>query len=153
MVEMEAIKVLGIHGPTAGKVILLCEKLALPYETEAIPLTDVKNPNYVAINPDGRLQSIQDPNTGLTLWESGAIIEYLTERYDKTHKLSFVPGTFEAYHARQWLFYQTTGQGPYYGQANVVHHISAASRGARAICQGIKPCDWCPGGTPGEADA
>lgn len=117
MAEMKTIKVLGVHGPNAGKVIILCEELGLPYETEMIPLTDVKNPNYVAINPNGRLPSIQDPNTDLTLWESGAIIEYLTEKYDKDHKLSFVPGTVEAYHARQWLFYQTTGQGPYYGQA------------------------------------
>lgn len=117
MAEIKPIKVLGIHGPNAGKVILLCEELGLPYETEIIPLTNVKTPEYVAINPNGRLPSIQDPNTGLTLWESGAIIEYLTETYDKDHKLSFVAGTAESYHARQWLYYQTTGQGPYYGQA------------------------------------
>ncbi|KAF4872215.1 Glutathione S-transferase-like protein tpcF [Colletotrichum siamense] len=95
----------------------MAQTLAIPYETEIIPLNDVKNPKYVAINPNGRLPSIQDPNTDLTLWESGAIIEYLTDIYDKTHKLSFEPGTAAAYHARQWLFYQTTGQGPYYGQA------------------------------------
>ncbi|KAF5574320.1 theta class glutathione S-transferase [Fusarium pseudoanthophilum] len=117
MAEMKPIKVLGIHGPNAGKIILLCEELGLPYKTEIIPLTEVKNPNYVAINPNGRLPSIQDPNKNLTLWESGAIIEYLTETYDKENKLSFKPGTAEAYHARQWLFFQTTGQGPYYGQA------------------------------------
>ncbi|KAK2025048.1 glutathione S-transferase [Colletotrichum zoysiae] len=114
---MKPIQVLGIHGPNAGKVILLCEELGVPYNTVSIPLSDVKNPNYVAINPNGRLPSIQDPNTDLTLWESGAIIEYLTEKYDKTHKLSFFAGSNDAYHARQWLFYQTTGQGPYYGQA------------------------------------
>ncbi|TVY56765.1 Glutathione S-transferase-like protein gedE [Lachnellula suecica] len=115
--ELQKIKVLGIHGPNAGKVILLCEELGLPYETVTIPFTDVKKPEYVAINPNGRLPSIQDPNTDLTLWESGAIIEYLTEKYDTAHKLSFAPGTPEHYHARQWLFYQTTGQGPYFGQA------------------------------------
>ncbi|KAF4849674.1 Glutathione S-transferase-like protein gedE [Colletotrichum siamense] len=117
MADMKKIKVLGVHGPNAGKVIVLCEELGIPYETEIIPLNDVKNPKYVAINPNGRLPSIQDPNTDLTLWESGAIIEYLTDTYDKAHKLSFESGTAAAYHARQWLFYQTTGQGPYYGQA------------------------------------
>lgn len=117
MTDMKKIKVLGVHGPNAGKVIVLCEELGIPYETEIIPLNDVKNPKYVAINPNGRLPSIQDPNTDLTLWESGAIIEYLTDTYDKAHKLTFEPGTAAAYHARQWLFYQTTGQGPYYGQA------------------------------------
>ncbi|KAH6683515.1 glutathione S-transferase [Plectosphaerella plurivora] len=117
MSDIKPIKVFGIHGPNAGKVIILLEELGLPYETEIIPLSDVKNPTYVAINPNGRLPSIHDPNTDLTLWESGAIIEYLTETYDKAGKLSFVPGTAEAYHARQWLYFQTTGQGPYYGQA------------------------------------
>ena len=63
-----------------------------------------------------KVPSIQDPNTGLTLWESGAIIEYLVERYDTSHKLSFAPGSNESYLAKQWLLFQVTGQGPYYGQ-------------------------------------
>ncbi|KXH40862.1 hypothetical protein CNYM01_13260 [Colletotrichum nymphaeae SA-01] len=105
MVDMKSIKGLGVYGPNAGKVILLCEELGLLYETEIIPLNDVKNPKYVAINPNGRLPSIQDPNTDLTLWESGAIIEYLTDKYYKAHKLSFELGIAAAYYARQWLFY------------------------------------------------
>ncbi len=51
------------------------------------------------------------------MWESGAIIEYLIERYDTGNNLGFPQGTPEYYHAKQWLFFQTTGQGPYYGQA------------------------------------
>lgn len=117
MSDLRKIKLYGVHGPNAGKVILLLEELGLPYETDPIPLTDVKNPRYVAINPNGRLPAIHDPNTDLTQWESGAIIEYLTETYDKEFKLSFKLGTADSYHARQWLYYQTTGQGPYYGQA------------------------------------
>jgi glutathione S-transferase len=122
--ELKTIKVLGIHGPNAPKVAILCEELRVPYETVVIPFDDVKKPEYLAINPNGRLPSIQDPNTDLTLWETGAIFEYLTENYDKDHKLSFVSGTAEAYHARQWLFFQVTGQGPYYGQAMwfIVYH-------------------------------
>jgi len=83
-----------------------------------IPLSDVKKDYYTKINPNGRLPSIYDPNTDLTLWESGAIIEYLVDKYDKDHKISFAPGSAEAYHAKQWLFFQASGQGPYYGQAS-----------------------------------
>ncbi len=93
------------------------KELGLPYDIIPIPFSDIKKPEYLAINPNGRLPAIQDPNTGITLWESGAIFEYLLERYDTEHRLSFAPGTPESYHAKQWLYFQVSGQGPYYGQA------------------------------------
>lgn len=111
------IKVWGKGGPNPPKIAILLDELNLPYEINPIPFTDVKTPAYLAINPNGRLPSIQDPNSGITLWESGAILEYLIERYDTTHKLSFPQGTPEYHHAKQWLFFQVSGQGPYYGQA------------------------------------
>ncbi len=96
----------------------MLEELGVPYEVEDVPFADVKKPAYVAVNPNGRLPAIRDPNNGdLVLWESGAIVEYLTERYDKGRKISFPRGTHEAEHARQWLFFQVSGQGPYFGQA------------------------------------
>lgn len=53
---------------------------------------------------------------GIKLWESGAIIEYLIDTYDKENKLNLT--TFpEKYHLKQWLHFQMSGQGPYYGQA------------------------------------
>ncbi|KAH8703372.1 glutathione S-transferase [Talaromyces proteolyticus] len=119
---MAAIKPIAIYGSFIGpnplKVALILEVLGLPHEDIEVPYGEVKSPSYLAINPNGRLPSIHDPNTGITVWESGAIIEYLIERYDTTEprKLSFAPKTPEAEHARQWLYLQTTGQGPYYGQ-------------------------------------
>lgn len=42
-------------------------------------------------------------------------MEYLVDKYDKDDKLSF--STFpENYHLKQWIYFQTSGQGPYYGQ-------------------------------------
>lgn len=103
-------------GPNPWKVALVLEELSLPYETRFIDFTAVKQEPYTLLNPNGRLPAIQDPNVGITLWESGAIIEYLVETYDKEHKISFdsVP---EKYLAKQWLFFQVSGQAPYYGQA------------------------------------
>ncbi len=115
--QIKPITVWGQGGPNPPKVMFILEELGIPYNVIPIPFSDIKKPHYLAINPNGRLPSIQDPNTGLTLWESGAIVEYLIERYDTNQKISFASGTHEAYHAKQWLFFQTTGQGPYYGQA------------------------------------
>jgi glutathione S-transferase len=104
-------------GPNAWKVAMILEELNLPYTHKMIEFPDMKKEPDESINPNGRVPSIQDPNTGTTLWESGAIIEYLVETYDKQHKISFALGSKEYYETKQWLFYQVSGQGPYFGQA------------------------------------
>jgi glutathione S-transferase len=115
--SLKPIKVYGKGGPNPPKAAIILDELNIPKEIEAIPFSDVKKPEYLAINPNGRLPAIYDPNTDITLWESGAILEYLIEKYDKDLKLSFAPGSKEYFQAKQWFFYQATGQGPYYGQA------------------------------------
>lgn len=114
---LKPIKVWGKGGPNPPKIYMVLEELGLPYEGVKISFPDLKQPDFLKINPNGRMPAIHDPNTGLTLWESGAIIEYLVERYDKDNKLSFPQGSDEAALAKQWLFFQVSGQGPYYGQA------------------------------------
>ncbi|KAJ5601992.1 hypothetical protein N7510_011526 [Penicillium lagena] len=108
----------GILGPNPLKVGIILTLLELPFESVPVEFAKVKGPEYEAINPNGRLPSIHDPNTGLTIWESGAIAEYLIERYDteEPRKLSFKPGSAEAELARSFLYLQASGQGPYYGQ-------------------------------------
>ena len=61
--------------------------------------------------------TIIDPNFDsepLVLWETGAIIEYLIENYDKDHKISYTTKR-ERYLTSQWLYFQASGQGPYFG--------------------------------------
>ena len=48
--------------------------------------------------------------------ESDAILLYLVERYDPEHKISAATEA-EKYQQLQWLFFQSSGQGPYFGQA------------------------------------
>ncbi len=60
--------------------------------------------------------AIQDPNTDITLWESGAINTYLVEQYD-TEKVFTYATLKERHLVNQWLHFQMSGQGPYYGQA------------------------------------
>ncbi len=104
--SLKPIKTYGKGGPNPPKVIIILEELGLPYEVIPTPFSDVKKPEYLSINPNGRLPAIYDPNTDLTLWESGAIIEYLVETYDKDNKISFPQGSNESYLTKQWLYYQ-----------------------------------------------
>lgn len=90
--------------------------------------------------------AIEDPNTDLVLWESGAIINYLIDQYDTNHTISYAT-LKEKHQSNQWckctqshdfrclishrkrwweihtkpqfgtVHFQMSGQGPYFGQA------------------------------------
>ncbi|KAI1823923.1 glutathione S-transferase [Xylaria intraflava] len=119
--SLKPITFYGEKGPNPVKVIIVAKELGVPYEVHQVDFADVKKPEYLAVNPNGRLPAMHDPNAGLTLWESGAIVEYLVENYDKAHKFSYPPGTNEHYLTKQWVYFQASGQGPYYGQAVWFH--------------------------------
>lgn len=116
--QLKPIKIYGgSFGPNPFKVSIILRELGLPIEEIPTDFSEIKTPAYETLNPNSRLPTIQDPNTGITLWESGAIIEYLIETYDVEQRISFAPGSAEAHHARQFLHFQMSGQGPYFGQA------------------------------------
>ncbi|CAI7587145.1 unnamed protein product [Penicillium crustosum] len=108
---MKPILLYGHHaGPNPKKVIMVLEELKIPYEVKLLEFPEMKQPTYETINPNGRVPAIKDPNT--------------VETYDKNKVISFQPRTPEAYHAKQWLHFQSSGQGPYFGQAVwfKIHH-------------------------------
>ncbi|KAF7863965.1 hypothetical protein EAF04_006930 [Stromatinia cepivora] len=110
-------------GPNSWKVVMVLEELNITYEIKSVRFEDIKKPPFIDLNPNGRAPAIKDPNTNLTLWESGAIVLYLIEQYGKEKKL-----TYDTFQERailtQWLMFQMSGQGPYFGQCgwfNVLH--------------------------------
>lgn len=109
------------RGPNPWKVVLILEELGVPYEVQNWDFSEIKTPKFEKLNPNGRLPAIEDPNTGIILWESGAIVEYIVETYDKDHKFTYT-STPEKYQLKQWLHFQMSGQGPYFGQAFWWHH-------------------------------
>ena len=48
---------------------MLLEELGLPYSLNMLEFSEVKQPDYLKINPNGRLPTIRDPNTKVILWE------------------------------------------------------------------------------------
>ena len=88
--------------------MIILEELGLPYDVKELNLSEVKQEPYVKVNPNGRLPAIEDPNTGITLWESGAIVKYLVDTYDKDHSISYGKAP-EKYYEDQWLMFQMSG--------------------------------------------
>lgn len=65
----------------AWKVWLALEHKAIPYELRMLSFQagDPRKPEYLAINPRGKVPAIVDD--GFALYESSAIVEYLEDRY------------------------------------------------------------------------
>ncbi|EKG09914.1 Glutathione S-transferase [Macrophomina phaseolina MS6] len=102
-------------GPNPWKVAIVLEELNLPYETKFLEFPQMKQEPFESLNPNGRVPAIEDPNTGVKLFESGAIIEYLIETYDQSATLHYASSP-EKFLEKSWLHFQMSGQGPYYGQ-------------------------------------
>lgn len=106
-------------GPNGWKVAFVLEELGLSYETIYFDFKkgEQKSDEHTKLNPNGRIPTIIDhKNSDFTLWESNAILEYLAYTYDKEGKFT-VSKPEDKYKQLQWLFFQSSGQGPYFGQA------------------------------------
>ena len=104
--------------PNGHKISIMLEEIGLPYTVHVIDLgaQQQKQPEFLAMNPNGRIPVIVDrDNEDFVVFESGAILIYLAE---KTGQL--LP-TEEKARSRviQWLMFQMGGLGPMMGQANV----------------------------------
>ena len=106
--------------PNGHKVSIALEELALPYTLKVLDLSksEQKTPEFLAINPNGRIPAIVDRDEGdFAVFESGACLMYLAE---KTGQL--LPTEFKARsRVVQWLMFQMGGIGPMMGQANVFY--------------------------------
>src|SRR3954466_6639437 len=112
--------------PNGRKVSIMLEECALPYNVHKINIGTNREqftPEYLEINPNGKIPSIVDPDgpggKAISMMESGAILVYLA---DKTGR--FFPQKSK-YEVLQWLMFQMGGVGPMFGQA---HHFMRAKK-------------------------
>lgn len=104
--------------PNGHKISCTLEELALDYAVKPVNLAEgeQKQPEYLALNPNGRIPTIVDhDNDDFVVFESGAIMIYLAE---KTGKLMPTDDKGRS-KVIQWLMFQMAGIGPMMGQANV----------------------------------
>lgn len=108
----------GFPTPNGIKVSIMLEELGIPYEVHRVTLkeADVKSPEFLALNPNGKIPAIIDPDGPdggpMPLFESGAILIYLAE---KTGKL-YGANDRDRHQINQWLMWQMGGVGPMFGQ-------------------------------------
>lgn len=107
--------------PNGQKVSATLEEVGLEYNVHPIDInTNIqKEPEFLAINPNGRIPAIIDRDNDLTVFESGAIMIYLAEKAGKLLPTD-VKGRSEVI---QWLMFQMGGLGPMQGQANMFYRF------------------------------
>jgi len=113
--------------PNGWKVTILLEELGAPYNVVPINIGKGEQfkPEFLKISPNNRMPAIVDhePLGGggpLTIFESGAILEYLAEKHGK-----FMPKEPRGkYEVLQWLYWQMANLGPNSGQANHFRHYA-----------------------------
>jgi len=114
----ERLQFYGAPTPNGVKISIMLEETGLPYESHFVDIGQAqsKDPAFLALNPNGRIPAIIDPDgpdgRPLPLWESGAILIYLAEKTG-----SLIPADpIERHAAIQWLFFQVSAIGPMFGQ-------------------------------------
>jgi len=103
------------------KITIMLEECGLEYR--AIPVNinkgDQFKPEFEALSPNNKMPAIVDHDVKggpITMFESGAILQYLGEKTGK-----FLPSdTRGKYQVLQWVYWQVSALGPMAGQA---HHF------------------------------
>jgi GSH-dependent disulfide-bond oxidoreductase len=114
------IQIFGEQTPNVFKPLIALEEFGVPYRRVPVDIAKGEQfePAFLAISPNNRVPAMVDdePEDGgepLSLFESGAILLYLADKYR-----SLIPSN-----ARQraevvaWIMWQVGGQGPMAGQA------------------------------------
>lgn len=106
--------------PNGWKASVALEEMGLAYNVIAVDLAanEQKAPDYLALNPNGRIPTIVDrENDDFAVFESGAILLYLAQKTG----LFWSEDPKQQSLITQWLMFQMGGIGPMMGQANVFY--------------------------------
>ena len=116
------------HAPFSRslRVRWLLEELGLPYELATRSFPELKRPEHLALHPLGKVPVLVDGD--VVLFESGAIVSYLLERYGGG-RLEPKPGTAERARYWQWFHYAEASVTPPLGL--IVRHTVLLPEGER----------------------
>jgi GST-like protein len=107
--------------PNGKKVSIMLEEIGATYKVEKINILkgDQFKPTFSKISPFNKIPVLKDHKNKKTIFESGAILIYLGEKYkkfyDKKDKLKIL----------QWLMAQMAYIGPMLGQHHQFHHYNS----------------------------
>ena len=103
--------------PNGRKVSIMLEETGLEYEVHPISFSkdEQHTPEFLKIGPNNKIPVIVDRDNGLSLMESGAILQYLAKKSGQ-----FMPpqDSDEYWKMQEWLMFQMASVGPMFGQVH-----------------------------------
>ena len=122
----DRIQLYSLPTPNGVKAAIMLEETRLAYEPHLVNFesNDQKSPEFVSLNPNGKIPAIIDPQgpggKPLALFESGAILLYLADKSG----LCMPRDPAARYQCIQWLMFQMGGIGPMFGQVGFFHKFA-----------------------------
>ena len=106
--------------PNGRKISIMLEEIGIEYKITLIDLSKDEQfkPEFLKINPYGKIPAIIDHEKKLVLIESGAILIYLANKSNK-----FLPKENET-RIIESLMFQMGNVGPMFGQHHHFHHFN-----------------------------
>ena len=107
--------------PNGRKISIALEEFAAAYEVHPVNLQNNEQfaERFLAISPNNKIPAIVDHDNGQSLMESGAILLYLADKFDRFWGA-------DRWQTTQWLMLQMASVGPMLGQ---VHYFSKYNAG------------------------
>ena len=106
--------------PNGKKISILLEEIGCDFKVTKIDLSKDEQfkKDFKKISPFGKIPVITDHENGQSLFESGAILIYLAEKYNKFYEAK------DRNVINQWLMAQMGIIGPMIGQHHQFHHYN-----------------------------
>ena len=106
--------------PNGKKITIMLEEVGCDFQVTKIDLSkdEQLKPEFKKLSPFGKIPVIKDHENGVSVFESGAILMYLAEKYNKFYELK------DRTIINQWLMAQMGTIGPMFGQHHQFHHYN-----------------------------
>ena len=107
--------------PNGKKITILLEEIGCDFKVTSIDLSkdDQFKLDFKKISPFSKIPVIVDHENNESVFESGAILMYLAEKYNKFYEVK------DRNVINQWLMAQMGTIGPMFGQHHQFHHYNS----------------------------
>ncbi|CUM64887.1 uncharacterized protein PRCAT00002505001 [Priceomyces carsonii] len=121
MAENPTLTLYSAGTPNGRKITVFLEILRIPHTYKKIDIFkgEQKKKWFLKLNPNGQIPVITDfdeKGDEITIFETGAILEFLAFKYDCNNEVSFRFGTRLYWEQSKWLAFQISSHSPLQGQ-------------------------------------